>query len=1111
MQSNGTSNLLGDVVIGTQAGASANLTVTGNFVILGATLLDTDRIVLKATTAQTIGAGYDYIVINRGEATNSANANSQIRWNEPNRNWDIRDVSTPANYYRILTNQNLSDSVTTANSTIVATSQAAKTLNDSIILTTANAVSASNYANTGINNAASASLYANTKVNKSGDTITGPVIISDITSGALQVSGTVTIGKDLNVSGNVFISGNTSTISSNNISLYDPIIYLANNNIANTSDIGIVGHLTTDHYQHVGVVRDHLDGTWKFFSNVTSEPTTTINFAEANTIYDVIKVGGVISNSVDLGQHVQSSFNTANNALTYLSSNNTINAGIDLTQNTNITTATNNAASASLYANNALSYLSSNNTINAGVDLTQNTNITTATNNAASASLYANNALSYLSSNNTINAGVDLTQNTNITTATNNAASASLYANNALSYLSSNNTINAGVDLTQNTNITTATNNAASASLYANTALTYLSSNVTSLQSQITSNVNVLNASVTAAYSRANTSANSFIGTTGSITPAAGIVTLTSTNGVTAVGSGSTITINTSQDLRTTAGPTFASLLLTAPLALTQGGTGTTSAGAALTALLPVGTTAGYVLTTGGPGSFSWSAPAGVGSGGAVPGTTIASTRLNTASATSNQTIFASPVFVAGTNQVRLYIDGVRQFDGYTETITSAVFTGSISVTGLLTVTAITSGTITNGMTLSGSGINTGVTITSLGTGTGGTGTYNTNQLLVATSTSITGSAYSVVLATGVNVGDAVLVEVDGYVINPYYANNITFTAPQGGIVGTANTIQLAITDLETRKATLASPQLTGIPLSVTPSVSVSGNTQIATTAFVYNALANTSSTYACSISGTAGLTTAAVTFTNTGGAAAGTTFNGSSAKTIDYSTLGASPLAGSSSLTTTGTVTTGTWGGGFSAVSGANLTNLTAANISSGTASININGTVGATTASTGVFTTLRLGSGTVTSPSISFTSDTGTDTGLYWTADGYTNFVNNGVYSGNMSSGGNFLAVGNITAYGSATAPSDIRLKTNITKIENALDKVLQLNGYTFDRIDRITDRQTGVIAQEVQKVLPEAIVTLDDEDKTLTVAYGNMVGLLIEAIKELSKEIDILKGNK
>ena len=51
-------------------------------------------------------------------------------------------------------------------------------------------------------------------------------------------------------------------------------------------------------------------------------------------------------------------------------------------------------------------------------------------------------------------------------------------------------------------------------------------------------------------------------------------------------------------------------------------------------------------------------------------------------------------------------------------------------------------------------------------------------------------------------------------------------------------------------------------------------------------------------------------------------------------------------------------------------------------------------------------------------------------------------------------------------------------------------------------------GVIAQEVQEILPELIVESDDEMKTLSVAYGNIVGLLIEAIKELKAEVDELK---
>ena len=168
-----------------------------------------------------------------------------------------------------------------------------------------------------------------------------------------------------------------------------------------------------------------------------------------------------------------------------------------------------------------------------------------------------------------------------------------------------------------------------------------------------------------------------------------------------------------------------------------------------------------------------------------------------------------------------------------------------------------------------------------------------------------------------------------------------------------------------------------------------------------------------------------------------------------------------------------------------------------------------GAIAGATGSFSgKVSVSNGTAASPSIAFTSDGGVDTGFYWTADGYTNFANNGVYAGNMGPSGNFTAVGNITAYGSATAPSDIRLKTNITRIENALDKVCQLGGYTFDRTDRVTARQTGVIAQEVQKVLPEAIIELDDENKTLTVAYGNMIGILIEAIKELREEVKNLK---
>ena len=100
-----------------------------------------------------------------------------------------------------------------------------------------------------------------------------------------------------------------------------------------------------------------------------------------------------------------------------------------------------------------------------------------------------------------------------------------------------------------------------------------------------------------------------------------------------------------------------------------------------------------------------------------------------------------------------------------------------------------------------------------------------------------------------------------------------------------------------------------------------------------------------------------------------------------------------------------------------------------------------------------------------------------------------------------GAFTATGNITAY------SDISLKKNIELIPNALDKVLSLRGVTYNRTDIENEpKQSGVIAQEVEKVLPEVVST--DEEGIKSVAYGNMVGLLIEAIKEQQQQIDELK---
>ncbi len=113
----------------------------------------------------------------------------------------------------------------------------------------------------------------------------------------------------------------------------------------------------------------------------------------------------------------------------------------------------------------------------------------------------------------------------------------------------------------------------------------------------------------------------------------------------------------------------------------------------------------------------------------------------------------------------------------------------------------------------------------------------------------------------------------------------------------------------------------------------------------------------------------------------------------------------------------------------------------------------------------------------------------------------------SGTTTNDGDFNVTGNIVATGNVTAFSDIRLKEDITTIDNAMDKIVQIGGYTFTRNDLDDDkRHVGVIAQEIQQVLPEAVVA--SKEGMLSVAYGNLVALLIEGMKEQKKEIDDLK---
>jgi len=110
---------------------------------------------------------------------------------------------------------------------------------------------------------------------------------------------------------------------------------------------------------------------------------------------------------------------------------------------------------------------------------------------------------------------------------------------------------------------------------------------------------------------------------------------------------------------------------------------------------------------------------------------------------------------------------------------------------------------------------------------------------------------------------------------------------------------------------------------------------------------------------------------------------------------------------------------------------------------------------------------------------------------------------------SSGNFVAGGDITAFGGV---SDRNLKENIVKIDNALEKVSKISGYTFNYIGDDTP-MTGVIAQELEEVLPEVVYETESPDgiQSKAVRHGNIVGLLIESIKELKAEIEELKKDK
>jgi len=94
-------------------------------------------------------------------------------------------------------------------------------------------------------------------------------------------SGNVT-AENVTVNANLIVNGTTTTLNTQNVSIEDTLLYIAENNNSSSLDLGFVAGHNTGVYNHTGLVRDASDNKWKLFKDVTDEPTTTINFAQAN-------------------------------------------------------------------------------------------------------------------------------------------------------------------------------------------------------------------------------------------------------------------------------------------------------------------------------------------------------------------------------------------------------------------------------------------------------------------------------------------------------------------------------------------------------------------------------------------------------------------------------------------------------------------------------------------------------------------------------------------------------------------------------------------------------------------------------------------------------------
>ena len=432
--------------------------------------------------------------------------------------------------------------------------------------------------------------------------------------------------------------------------------------------------------------------------------------------------------------------------------------------------------------------------------------------------------------------------------------------------------------------------------------------------------------------------------------------------------------------------------------------------------------------------------------------------------------------------------------------IISGAFSGDGSAINSINASNISSGTIDNARTTAASA-NGASTIVLRDSG----GSFDAN---LVNAVSLSGNAATVTGINASNIASGTIANARTSASSSNGASTIVLRGASGefaagAITGTSFSGNgSALTDINASAITTGT-----LDNARTSAASANGASTIvlrdANGSFAGNVVTGTTGTFT-SVSGNG----VALTAINASNIASGTIDN---ARTSAASANGASTIvardANGSFTANVGTFTSISGNGvALTAINASNIASGTIANARTTAASANGASTIvardanGSFTANVGTFTTVA---GTLSTAAQTSITSTGNLTNLVATSFG----------CGTAASGttGEIRATNNVTAF-----YSDERLKTKTGNIENALDKVCQIETMLYHANEiavalgyDASVPEVGVTAQSVQKVQPEIVVPAPIDDKYLTVRYEKLVPLLIEAIKELKAEVDVLKG--